>query len=123
MSSGGVREAIWGLIDGSRRTTAAMFSDLPMCEPCLALSEKQEKFFSELMLQPDARCVIFPVISVSGFQKIDDELGCMKCLSFEKRMSWLWKKNGRGGGTNIDAIIKTLATVAQIMPCVSSNYF
>lgn len=45
MSSGGVREAIWGLIDGSRRTTAAMFSDLPMCKPCLALSEKQEKFF------------------------------------------------------------------------------
>lgn len=28
MSSSGVREAIWGLIDGSRRTTAAMFSDL-----------------------------------------------------------------------------------------------
>ena len=45
MSSGGVREAIWGLIDGSRRTTAAMFSDLPMCKPCLALSEKREKFF------------------------------------------------------------------------------
>lgn len=45
MSSGGVKEAIWGLIDGSRRTTAAMFSDLPMCRPCLAHSEKQEKFF------------------------------------------------------------------------------
>ena len=45
MSSGGVREAIWGLIDGSRRTAAAMFSDLPVCEPCLALSGKREKFF------------------------------------------------------------------------------
>ncbi|CAB1439815.1 unnamed protein product [Pleuronectes platessa] len=43
MSSGGVREAIWGLIDGSRRTAAAMFSDLPVCEPCLALSGKREK--------------------------------------------------------------------------------
>lgn len=52
MSSGAVREAIWGLIDGSRRTTVAMFSDLPMCKPCLALSEKQEKFFFFLKLMP-----------------------------------------------------------------------
>lgn len=34
-----------GLMDCSRRTIAAMFSDILMCEPCLALSEKREKFF------------------------------------------------------------------------------
>lgn len=36
MSSGHVREAIWVLIDGSRRTIAAMFSDITTCR--LAIS-------------------------------------------------------------------------------------
>lgn len=42
MSSGHVREAIWVLIDGSRRTTASMFSDITTCRLAIpgALSEK-----------------------------------------------------------------------------------
>lgn len=67
MSSGGVREAIWGLIDGSRRITAAVFSDLPVCKPCLALFEKQENvfFFLKLKLLPDTLRYISHHICVS----------------------------------------------------------
>lgn len=46
MSSGHVREAIWVLIDGSRRATAAMFSDIATCRLAMpgALSEKYVYF-------------------------------------------------------------------------------
>lgn len=76
MSRGGVREAIWGLIDGSRRTIAAMFSDIPMCKPCLAPSWKREKFFSGLMPLPNTLHYISHH-TVSVFQKIDDEPECV----------------------------------------------
>lgn len=88
-----------GLMDCSRRTIAAMFSDILMCEPCLALSEKREKFFLPL---PNTLRYISRLI-LSAFQKIDDASEC--------RIIWEEDEKKK----KCHAKVRNSVTVAQII--------
>lgn len=78
MSSGHVREAIWLLIDGSRRATAAMFSDITTCRLAMpgTLSEKRWVFFL-LCLLPQYISLCF----CQYFGKKGEKLGMQDYLS------------------------------------------
>lgn len=64
MSSGHVREAISLLIDGSRRTTAAMFSDITTCRLAMpgTLSEKDGCFFSYFYCPSISHCFFASIL-------------------------------------------------------------
>lgn len=81
MSSGGVREAIWALIDGSRRTTASMFSRITPYRPAVSatLSGTSRGFLGGFSLSHlSLQCVSCCVTSV--FPKMDEKLGMRDCL-------------------------------------------